>query len=304
MMKRTTVFWCILGTALISLGLICFLITMSSVGWKFSAIDGKLYTTNTHTLSGNVTDISLDLPEADISILPLETGEARVVCYEQEGLTHAVSLENGTLSITADDNRAWYDHILSFRGSSITIYLPAGTYSDFTLEADTVDVTLSKDFIFENIHISLTTGDVRSYASALTEINISTTTGDITLRDLTAPTITLSQNTGDADLQGITCHDLTSIGTTGDLEMEGVIAEGNLRVERDTGDVDFEGCDAGYISIQTTTGDIEGSFLTDKSFHTYSSTGDVRVPLGTTGGTCKLSTTTGDIEVFIKGARP
>ena len=301
-MKRPLIFWLLLGGALITLGIILFLIAMSSVGWNFTAFDGDMYETKTHTLKGDVTNITIDTLTTDITILPLNAGEARVETCQNSKVTYTVSLsENGTLSITTTDERKWYDHIFSFTREYITIYLPEGTYGSLGIDNTTGDVRVAKEFTFGNIDVSITTGDVYISASSLTNIGISTTTGDITLSGCTADSITLQNTTGDTELNDISCQSLSSIGTTGDLEMKRVIVATTMQIERDTGDVEFEACDAAYITIKTTTGDIEGSLLTGKVFHASASTGKVRVPQNTTGGgECKLSATTGDITIHIK----
>ena len=294
-------FWLLLGGTLIVLGTLLFTITLASVGWDFTALDGNMYEHKTHTFGEDITNISIDTVTADINILPLDEGEPRAVCYENSKVTHTVTFDNqGNLSIVTNDQQKWYDRIFSFGRAHITLYLPTGTYANLSIDNTSGDVRVASGFTFAQMDISITTGDVSISASALTEMNISTTTGDISLRGATANTITLKTTTGDTELQDITTHDLTSHGTTGDLDMERVIATGNMYVKRGTGDVEFEACDAAYISIETTTGDIEGSLLTSKTFHTHTTTGDVRVPLGTTGGNCKLSATTGDITIHIK----
>ncbi|MCR5092408.1 MAG: DUF4097 domain-containing protein [Lachnospiraceae bacterium] len=86
---------------------------------------------------------------------------------------------------------------------------------------------------------------------------------------------------------------------TGDVIIsEGFIFE-SMHIELNTGDVRFEGCDAGTIFVETNTGSVTGTLLTDKVFSTDTNLGDIDVPESTTGGKCRITTTTGDIRISI-----
>ena len=106
--------------------------------------------------------------------------------------------------------------------------------------------------------------------------------------------------TGDVLLQGVRCADLTIDGTTGDVEMKDVIASGKITVKVTTGDVELEACDGGELFLKATTGDVEGTLLTPKTFEAKATTGKVDVPNPSTGGLCKIKTTTGDIQIRIR----
>ena len=68
-------FWFLLGGTLIVLGTLLFVITLASVGWDFTALDGNMYEHKTHTFGEDITNISIDTVTADITILPLDEGE-------------------------------------------------------------------------------------------------------------------------------------------------------------------------------------------------------------------------------------
>ncbi|MBO5851923.1 MAG: DUF4097 family beta strand repeat protein, partial [Clostridia bacterium] len=91
-----------------------------------------------------------------------------------------------------------------------------------------------------------------------------------------------------------------SSGSTGDVYLENVIAVEKIDIKRSTGDVEFEELDASEIEIKTSTGDVEGTLLTEKTFSIKTNTGDVDVPRLSSGGLCKITTDTGDIDIEIK----
>ena len=219
------------------------------------------------------------------------------------------------------DTRKWYEYIgICVDEPIISIYLPATIYGNLLIKESTGDILIPKEFTFESIDITASTGDIKNYASTTGELKIQTNTGSITSENINAKALTLSTttgrinansiicetdltlsvHTGKVNLNNIKCANLISTGDTGDISLENVIATNLFSIVRNTGDVEFEDCDAEEVFIKTDTGDVEGEFLTDKVFITQTDTGDVEVPKSTTGGKCKITTNTGDIEISIK----
>ena len=86
--------------------------------------------------------------------------------------------------------------------------------------------------------------------------------------------------------------------STGDVTLTSVVA-GSFDILTDTGDVKLNLSDAETINIETDTGRVEGSLLSEKIFKCESSTGSVKVPDTHSGGTCKITTSTGNIHITI-----
>ena len=232
----------------------------------------------------------------------------------------SVSVRDGILVIEFADTRKWHERIgFNFGTPKITIYLSQGEYGAFTVRASTGDVEIPKEFTFESIDISQSTGDVTNHASALEDIKIKTSTGNILTENISAGALDLSVSTGriavsdltcegevelhvttgKTDLSNIACKNLTSSGDTGDISLKNVIATEKFILERTTGDVLFEGCDAAELFVQTDTGHVTGSLLSDKVFIAQTDTGKVDVPKTVTGGKCEIITDTGDVKITV-----
>ena len=133
------------------------------------------------------------------------------------------------------------------------------------------------------------------------EISLKTSTGDMNLRAISCDgNLSVKVSSGSVEMESVSCKSFSSTGNTGSIEMARLIASESISIKRSTGDVEFEACDASEITVTTGTGDVCGSLLSEKIFVTQTSTGDVRVPSNMSGGTCTVTTSTGDIEFNIK----
>lgn len=298
-MSKRTKTWLLVAIYLIVIGVVLFVLAGFIVGWDFKKFSTQKYQTNEHVITQEFNDISIETDVSDIILVPSDQGK-KVVCYERERDNHLVEILDGVLKITLRKSQNLMDNIsIMGENSTITLYLPKGEYGNLTIEASTSDILISKDFIFNGIDVSVSTGDIESKASAKGLIKISTTTGDIKIEEVSATAIDTSVSTGDVTVISVNCKNFNSQGSSGDLRLDGVLVEEKFFIKRNTGSVEFRDCDGGEIVVETSTGDVEGNLLSEKIFFVKTNTGDVDVPRTTTGGTCEITTRTGDIRIRI-----
>lgn len=317
-MRKATKIWLVTAASLVVLGLVVLSAVMAVNHWDFTELNTEKYETNTHEIGEAVHNISMKTDTADILFVPSEDGKCRVVCYEPQNAKHAVIVQGDTLTIHAVNEKEWYEQVgITTETPAITLYLPNAEYGNLFVEESTGDIEIPKDFRFANINITTSTGEVTNYASASEGIQVSTNTGYIRVENISADTLDLSVSTGSVTVAGAACEgdlrikvstgktnltdavcrNVISRGSTGDIVLKNVIAAERFSIERSTGDVTLEQCDAAELFIETDTGDVTGSLLSDKVFFTETATGDVSVPKSTTGGTCEITTRTGDISI-------
>ncbi len=320
MSKRTKI-WLVIAASLVLVGGIIFTGVMTVFKWDFTKLSTVKYEINNYEINENYKNISIVTDTTDIVFAPSEDSKASVVCYEQKNIKHSVAVKDSTLVIEGVDERKWYEHIgITLGTPKITVYLPKNEYASLSIKESTGDIEIPKNFRFESMDISLSTGDVNCLASASDDIKIKTSTGDICLENVSAGSLELSVSTGEVIAKGITCQGdikikvstgdtkLTDVackgvfsnGSTGDISLKNVVATEKLSIERSTGDVRFDGCDAAEIFVKTDTGSVKGGLLTDKVFITQTDTGSVDVPKTVTGGKCEIVTDTGNIKIDIK----
>lgn len=320
-MKPRTKVWLIIAASLVLLGCILFAGVMITLKWDFMELATVNYETNTYEISEAFDSISMNTDTADIVFALSNDGKCRVECREEENAKHSVTVEDSTLTVELTDERSLYDFIgLNFDTPKITVYLPKTEYTSLLIDESTGDIGIPKDFGFDHVEITLSTGDVMFRASASETVKIKTSTGDIRVENVSAGALDLSVSTGKVTVSGVTCEaevtvgvstgkamlidtrckSVISSGSTGDILLNNVIAAEKFSIERSTGDVKLDGSDAAEIFIETNTGDVSGSLLTDKVFITQTDTGRIRVPQSVAGGRCKITTDTGDITIDIE----
>jgi len=321
-MRKSTKIWLIAAASLLLLGIFILGGTLSMIKWDLSKLSTVKYETNTHEITENFSNISINTNTSDLHFLPSSDGKCRVVCYEQKKIKHSVTVEGEALAINCVDTRKWYDYItlFSFGTPQITVYLPQNEYSSLSVSISTGDMKIPNNFKFKAVDINGSTGDVDCFASSAEIMKIKISTGDITIRDITAGSLDLTTSTGeitvdsvscsgdialrvstgDTKLSDITAQSLRSAGNTGDMTLRNVIITEALNITRSTGDVKFDGCDAAEIFIKTDTGDVKGSLLSEKVFITSTDTGRVEHPKTSSGGRCEITTSTGNINIIIK----
>lgn len=196
-MRKTAKIWLVIAASLVFVGLIMFAAVMSEYKWDFSKLSTGKYETNTYEISEEFSNLSMNTDTADIIFALSDDGKCRVECYEEEKAKHSVAVQENTLVIKMIDEKSWYDYIgINFGSPKITVYLPKAEYTSLFINGSTGDIEIPKNFKFEGVDISLSTGDVNFFASASKLIIIKTSTGNICVENTSAGTLDLSASTG------------------------------------------------------------------------------------------------------------
>ena len=319
-MSTKTKIWLIVAVSLLLIGASLFGGALGMSNYDISKMQSKKYETNKYEFEDAFESISITTNTADIEVLASDDGSCKVVCYEDIKAKHSVKIKDGVLEITVNDQRKWYDHIgfFVFSSQKVTVYIPKGEYDNLTIKSTTNDVTVSENLSFDKADVTCTTGDVKFGASTKTALNIKTGTGDIEIQksshgdfNLTVTTgnikvshvrcnnATVNVSSGDTRIDGMVCTSFESDGSTGNIVMSDLVSAGNMKVSRGTGDIKLDKCDAANLTLSTVTGNIKGTLLSPKIFIHHSGTGSVNLPQTTTGGTCKITTSTGNINIKI-----
>lgn len=298
-MKKQTKGWLITAVALIAAGGLLFGGVMTVFSWDFTALSTRNLVTKECLISESFHSISVDTSTANVELVLSDS--AAVTCREWENETHTVSVVDGVLTITETDTRKWYQHIgITIGSPSVTVYVPhfRGTMGDLTVKASTGTVTVPDNLAFENVDITLSTGNI-TYEADATFIDLRTSTGAVTVNNVMADKVNVSVSTGNTSLNNVRCRVFTTTGNTGRVTLSDVIATRRMGIERSTGDVVFDRCDTAVLNVITSTGDVTGTMLTDKPIKVTTSTGDVQAPESDENGASTIHTSTGDVDIRV-----
>lgn len=311
-----------IAALLCTAGLAISVLSLFAVGFDIKKLGTAVYETNTYSINEEFDRIEMDSYTANIQFLPSTDGVCKVVCYEEEKIKHSVRVQDGSLEIKATDMRHWYDYIgMSFEKSDVTIYLPETEYNALTVKSNTGDIEMPEDFWFETVTLKTDTGDIWWSAPVEDTLRLHTDTGSIEVKTTTAGEIIAGTDTGRITIDGVavegmldmetatgriklsevSCKNINVKGSTGSITLKHTVALGDCFVSSSTGDVFFESFDAASILVKTGTGDVAGTLRSEKRFVTETGTGNISVPNTSTGGTCEITTGTGDIEIELEG---
>ena len=292
----------IAAIALTLIGIIIMIIALVIVGWNFKSLSTVEYETNTYELSGDFENIYIDAEITDIVLLTSNDDKCRIDCKETKNIKHKAEIADKTLRITSSDTRNWFERLtlFSFDTPKVMIYLPGREYSKFTEKNHTGDTEIPGDFSFKELTIESNTSNIDCRASAAGIVNISTSTGNVDLDSTKADSIKISVSTGHIELTSVEASGNAELGTsTGHVALKDTVIAEKLDISTGTGSVSFDNSDASELEVGTGTGSIRGSLRTPKIFIANSNTGSINAPETTTGGKCKLTTSTGSINIEI-----
>lgn len=270
------------------------------------------------------TNVSMDIHTANIEFKVAEDDKYKVVCNETEKHYHEVKVEENTLKVNAIDNTKWYEQIFNFNifKMSVIVYVPNTELNTVDIDISTGNVVVPEQFILANLKVEGSTGDINLKAPVTEKVEIVLSTGNANIETTTknmevetstgqiniknsnvAETMHLKASTGKISLEDSHAKNLNLVTSTGDMYLSNVIIEEHIEAEASTGGIKFVDSDAATITIKTTTGDVDLVLLSGKIYSISSTTGHVSYPdPDPAGGLCKVTTTTGHINISIKAA--
>lgn len=304
-MRRAQKTWMAIALLLVIMGSICLVISFGMGGFDFSKWSRQHFTTNTHIIEDDFDDIEVCTLSEDIRLVVSETGKAEIVCSESDSIQYQIAVENGTLKVSFEDTRKWYEKMDFFVSSHtpVTIYLPKNRYGNVDLTSVSGDISIPQGFYFSNLSVTTTSGDVANASIADRTLSVTTTSGDIHIRPSSNLTkmdsVYVKVTTGDVEMRGIHAADVVLHLTTGDVAFSHFDV-GNLTVRTTTGDIVFQDLRAsGSVEMATTSGDVKGVVRSRHTFDARATSGNVRVPYTERNGASvfKIRVTSGDIKI-------
>ncbi len=222
--------------------------------------------------------------------------------------------------------------------TSATIYLPEGEYRQLTVDMTSGSFTVPEGYMFGTADVEVTSGSVKFCADVTNGLDAECTSGDMAFVGVNCARLEAELTSGELTLLDVNCSvleaeltsgsiditNLTAIGgvaveltsgeinlsnvtattaffeaTSGEISASDLVVSRLLQMKLTSGDVDLERCDAGSMEINITSGSVRGTLLTPKNFSVQQGSGRVDVPDDGNGGPCKISVTSGRVQLSI-----
>lgn len=317
-MKKSKKIALIVATILVAVGLAVFFGAVAAMDFDFTKLNTVSLQTSTYEIEDAFHHIAIDEAGCDVNFYLSDDGTCKVICRDSEYITYTVHVNEDTLHIKQEDSRKWYQQINLSLGKSetaeIRIYLPKSDYQSLDAALQSGDIVVPEGFHFESANIrsssgniqilstvsemltaNATSGDIWVANAAPTNLTAQSSSGDIGLEYVDAGNLQLTATSGDLHLFNVHAQTISANTTSGEIELADVLADESIHIKSTSGDAALQHCDAETLRIQTTSGDVSGTLLTEKVYLTDTASGDVDVPRSASGGTCEISTTSGDI---------
>ncbi len=316
-MKKVILIPIIIGSVLLVTGSVLFGVAIAN-----SAKTAKRETKE-YVASEAFTNLDLNLSISDLEFKVSEDDSKKLVYDETEVDKYEIGISDNTLKVKFIDERKWYERAFNwnFKPLKMTVYLPAGNYDDLTIKISTGDTKIPSNFSFNNLNYKASTGDlilesnITEYAKVESstgnnvvkgispkKMDLEADTGNISLENVhVTNALNIKVDTGKVNLLEVTAENLNVKSDTGKVTLTNTVIEKHIEIITSTGDVRLNDSDAETLYIKTSTGDVSGTLLTSKIFTGTSSTGKRDLPPTTEGGLCEIKTSTGDVNIKIKG---
>ena len=291
----------IAGAIIVTLGIIVF-----AIGAGLSA-DSLEYQTSDKSFSGGIQSISIDCTSEDVYIRPSTDSNFHVFCSGPVRTEFTIEVIEGTLTVKTQKEVLDYFTIFDFGNESkITVQVPvtnaAVPFEFLVVDTASGDIQVAEQLLFRRCDLTTGSGDISFRADVQGKMKLETTSGDIFAEDSSQAPVyecILSSTSGSVVLKGQNAAALIVETVSGDILLQNCDFD-VLTANAVSGDLELENIDTDECYLATTSGDISAGLCKAMDYHCSSTSGDIETPPAVTGGgLCQITTTSGDIEVWI-----
>lgn len=252
--------------------------------------------TNSYVIEEKFDSINIAVDTDDINIYLSD--ENKIVYVENKYILLEKKVKSNTLFINRIDNRKFYNRLFNFSSFKIDLYLSNDNIETLTINNSTGDIEIHEKITIKKATINNSTGKITINSNVLDTLYLENSTGNISIKNCNQMgNISIDTSTGDVNLSSVNCKQLDINISTGNTNLIKTVVEKDFNIAGSTGNVFLDDFDAKNIYIDLSTGDVTGTILTGKLFNATSDTGNVIVPESYNNGVCKITVSTGNIDI-------
>ena len=226
--------------------------------------------------------------------LDVDVSTGDVECHA-DGVATKMNVSTSTGDVEIEGTRVGGDISVSVSTGDVELS-DVECLDDVTVVGTTGGVDMS-EIIAEYVKVSVSTADVGMYNVNCRGVEVECSTGSVNLdRVFAEGVIKIGTGTGSVRADAVRASRFNSVSSTGSFNSTSLTAD-EIYIETSTGNVDVWRIEGVDISVKTDTGSVRGSVITPKVFSPNSDTGSIKVPWGNEGGSFKINTDTGSIDI-------
>lgn len=301
-MKKSKKGAIIASLILIIAGTFIALASLSMLEFDFRQLSTSAYnniTKDSEEMQG-INCIEINMLCCNVHIVRSKNDKCRVSYNGNKSLAPSISVEGDTLKLETQDERKWYEHIGIFMlNDELTVYIPQNSCVKLYIQTASGNISIDEATLSE-AEIGTSSGKIDIDNTTAEDLKLRTSSGKITCGSLTVMNELVSRSSsGRVMIDKAKAKEIDIKNSSGKVELADVITSGEIMIRTASGRVKMEDCDANTLDIETSSGSVSGSLLSEKIFITETSSGRVRVPQSTSGGKCKIKTSSGSINIII-----
>lgn len=304
-MKKGKKITLIVAGCLVLLGLILAGAGMAAIGFEPNRLSAADYHTEHYEITEAFQNISISGADSDVHLYPSESDTCKVVYTEDKDVPLEIAVEEGTLDIRRQPGPTWQVQFGIYLGETgVSVYLPKEQYDSLEIHTSSGNITVSDGIEVGSATVQSTSGEIEILSSPNGKQTVSTQSGNIHIADGEPESLQVQSTSGDITLEnGKVNASIQMKSSSGGMTLTQVIVTGPICLQSTSGDIELNSCDGEELEIQTTSGNVSGTLLSEKVFQIATSSGTVDAPYSGSGGKCKITTTSGDVEFTILPAR-
>lgn len=256
-MKKITKISLLLSLCLIIIGIAISFIGFALNNFRLDPPDKLKFKKVSTEITDNFNKIDIKDIDNSVKLLPAEDENCCVICYDNEKISHDITVKNDTLFIALNDNREWYEKIIfNITNNKLIVYIPKKYYEQINISTINGNINSDESLNFNNISAETINGKINLDSQLNGKITLKTINGNIKAPYInSAEIITLKSINGNINISGETANELSAESINGNITANINVRE-LAKIETVNGNINIENLNAVKLDTHTVNGKV------------------------------------------------
>lgn len=268
------------GTAILIIGVVFWVVGMSLIDWDFTRLDTTKYTAKSYSCDAEVKSISISLSSFPLTVKKgdsvsldyYESDNSEVVVQEKDGVLSVVENYKYTPFKSGVFNLGRFSHKFSLtvvsgakleiKGHNSDVSIEDIDFEEFTIDSTNADIRFSR-VQFGKLNIDTTNCDIELNGCKATDMTVKATNLDITAKNCEFKSVVLDGTNVDCDLTRVVLDKLSLDATNldADIQIVGKAGEYTVKTKGRNMPANRTGTTDKLIELKGTNNDVELKFV-------------------------------------------